>query len=142
MGITKLERLEGKKLVKHQPPQNYKHKNMRSVTQMNVKSNTPFVSLLKRINKMLDNLVPRPNKRGGMSTRPKDSVDCVEINGMGKCIPKLMQVAIQFKAKGHSVEMHTKSVPVLDEFQDEKGEEEDVLRKRMVGSLQVKIWPI
>lgn len=142
MGVSKLERLEGKKLTKHQPLQRYVYNNRKMTTVLNLKGSTPFVSALKRIDRMLKNLIPATNKKGNETTRPKNDVQFVTVQGMGKCIPKLMDVCTQFNGKGHRVEMFTRSVAVLDEFSDINDEdEEDILRKRQVGCLEVHIYP-
>lgn len=142
MAISKLERLEGKTLIKHQAPKRYVYSNRKVSTSLNLKGSTPFVSALKRIDKMLENLIPGTNRKGHEMSRPKNDVEYVSVQGMGKCIPKLMDICSQFKGKGHRVEMFTRTVQVLDEFRDIKDEdEEDILRKRQVGCLEVHIYP-
>lgn len=142
MKIDKLPRLEGKRLVKHQVPRRQAYSNRKVDTLLRMKSTTPFVSALKRIERMLANLEPMTNRKGHQATRPPNGVTHVTVEGMGRCISRLMDVCTQFEGKGHRVELFTRSVEVLDEYQDVQDEAaEDILRKRRVGCLVAHIYP-
>lgn len=145
-----------KKLIKHAPLRPYVHTELD--TTVYVKSTTPFMSAVKRIEKMLYKFEEIPNKRGELVRRGNASGKCkfITVRGMGKSIDKVVNLGLHFKYEEKcTVDIFTKSVGVLDEFvknkeemeptkeeQEEKEVEEDesVLRKRNVGAIEVRIY--
>lgn len=151
--ICKIPRYESKKIIKHAPLRPYIHTELDSTVY--VKSNTPFISAIKRIEKMISRFDEIPNKRGEMVRKGNISKKCnhITVKGMGKSIDKVVNIGLHFKfEEKFTVDIFTKSVGVLDEFVDKevnKGDdynsdddedEESVLRKRNVGAVEVRIY--
>lgn len=147
-------RIEGKKLVKHAPLRPYVHTEMD--TTVYIKSSTPYMSAVKRIEKMLSKFDEIPNKRGNLVRRGNvaKKCNCVTIKGMGKAIGRVLSIGMHFKYdEKFEVDFFTKTIGVLDEFtkeqnedekadddEDEDDEEDDLLRKRNVGAIEVRIY--
>lgn len=144
-----------KKLIKHAPLRPYVHTELD--TTVYVKSTTPFMSAVKRIEKMLYKFEEIPNKRGELVRRGNASGKCkfITVRGMGKSIDKVVNLGLHFKYEEKcTVDIFTKSVGVLDEFvkneeemeptkeekEKEVEEDESVLRKRNVGAIEVRIY--
>lgn len=113
----------------------FSHKKIKNT--IYVKSNTPYVSALKRVNKFLERL----QKTGG-STH-------ISLLGMGKAIEKTLSIGCHFQtAKGRKVDILTTSVDVIDELEEMEQEEEDildedketVLKKRTISGVEVRIY--
>ncbi|ODQ80839.1 hypothetical protein BABINDRAFT_12943 [Babjeviella inositovora NRRL Y-12698] len=101
-------------------------------TIIHLKSSTPYVSALKRIQK---HIIQLPKKQ--------PSVKYVTVKGMGvKPVEKLMQLAVFFQVEeGFKVDMFTSSVEVLDEYVEEDEESgSSVFKKRLVSSVVMRIW--
>ncbi|VEU24332.1 DEKNAAC105649 [Brettanomyces naardenensis] len=143
----KLARLENKCLVKHAPPRAYSQNEGSHVVY--IKSSTPYISALKRIERSLDGFRPLPNRNGSPVAKSGSNIKYIVVKGMGKAIPKVVNLGIHFKYdKQLHVELYTKTIGVLDEFvpkdnenddDDEEEEDDDVLRKRNVGSVELHI---
>lgn len=128
------------KHIKHSP--NVSHQLMTErETNFLVKSKTPYISAVKKINKIL-------NKYNGKSTNKKyqagqyKKVKFVSIKGMGKAIEKTAALGLKYQQDGdYKVDIVTGSVEVLDELKPEDSDEEDsTYSKRMVSYLEIKIW--
>lgn len=123
---TKQPRMEGK-LIRHNPSKQFKYSDLE--TTIHIKASTPYVSAIKRIQKLLINL---PKKQ------PK--VQYITVLGMGAAIEKTMSVGVFFqKDEGAQVDTFTKTVEVLDEFDDEDLDHETVYRKRKVTAVELHI---
>ncbi|ODV77752.1 uncharacterized protein CANTADRAFT_7249 [Suhomyces tanzawaensis NRRL Y-17324] len=111
-------------LIKHSPNTTLKTNSEQSTTFL-VKLSTPFVSAVKRIDKMF--------------TRTRS--DTVVVKGMGKAMEKTLGIGGTFDDKlGYSVGYYTGSVEVLDEVVDEEDEaHESVYKKRMVSYVELRI---
>ncbi|CUS23930.1 LAQU0S12e03224g1_1 [Lachancea quebecensis] len=112
-------------------------------TTLYIKSQTPYVSALKRINKL-------------MSQLQRHGAKYVTVLGMGKASEKTLAVACHFQEeKGKKVEVLTQSVDVLDEIlkcdsvtqsiEEHNSDAEDVdreveLQKRTVSGVEVRIF--
>ncbi|GMM30926.1 ribonuclease P/MRP protein subunit [Martiniozyma asiatica (nom. inval.)] len=138
------------KHICHPPPRVYNHSPSPHV--LNIKSSTPFPSALKRLRTLLDLHNVRPNKRGqliksnsagkkGLGRGMSKDVEYVCIKAMGKAISKAINLGWELKREGNRVEFSTATVTVLDEFRDKKEDEDDILQKRRVSSIEVRVWP-
>lgn len=111
-----------------------------------VKSSTPFISGVKKINKILDKFnktINRTNRKyqGGEYKK----VNYITVKGMGKAIPKTLSIACKFQDEmDFKVDILTGSTEVLDEFEpDESIEgsiEDTVYKKRKVSYIELRIW--
>lgn len=150
-----IPRYDSKKLIKHAPLRPYVHTELD--TTVYVKSSTPFMSAVKRIEKMMSKFEEIPNKKGNLIRRGNVSLKCkfITVRGMGKSIDKVVNLGLHFKFEEKcTVDIFTKSVGVLDEFVgketdkeekedvpgEEEGEDDSVLRKRNVGAIEVRIY--
>lgn len=138
-----------KKVIKHAPLRPYVHTELD--TTVYVKSKTPFVSAVKRIEKMISKFDMIPNKRGKFVRKGNISGSCnyIVVKGMGKSIGKAINIGLHFKfQENFCVDIFTKTVGVLDELvdQDDDGASEDsgrqdtVLQKRNVGAVEIRIY--
>lgn len=93
-----------------------------------VKSSTPFISAVKRVQKMNHRL-----EKGLMM-----KVKGVKIKGMGKAIEKTLAIGNYFKERDYKVEVFTGSEEVLDEFVGEERRYE----KRMVSFVEVTLMKV
>lgn len=131
------------KHIKHSANINLQ-KNVEKETTFLVKSSTPFVSALKKINKMLDKFNKTVNKstnkyQGGEFKKVKYIV----VKGMGKSIESTLGLAGIFQDQhDYKVDILTGSVEVLDEFVPEENKTLDdiIYKKRMVSSIELRIW--
>ncbi|KAG5418770.1 hypothetical protein I9W82_003488 [Candida metapsilosis] len=152
-----VNRIQGKH-IKHSP-----QTKRLTETQFNstflVKSSTPFISAIKRINKQLAKFT-KQQAGGGTGQRKFQNeqykkVKYLTAKGMGKSIEKTLKLAMHFQSQGYKVDILTGSVQVLDEFEkkvvvhsdgddDYEGVDREDLeteyKKRMVSSVEARIW--
>ncbi|SMN19576.1 similar to Saccharomyces cerevisiae YBR167C POP7 Subunit of both RNase MRP and nuclear RNase P [Maudiozyma saulgeensis] len=137
--ITKQEK-NAKITVKHPTLKQATHNDIK--TTIYIKSSTPFVSGIKRINKFLNDL----------HKRKKDpQFQCIVLLGMGKATEKTMALGSYFaEEKGKRLEIRTKSVDVIDEYIAEGDDNNSVvddrdketsLKKRSLSGIEIKIYP-
>lgn len=125
--VTKSERLDAK-LIRHNPPKRFKFSDLE--TTIHIKSSTPYISAIKRVSKLLKNL---PQKQ------PKARY--VTIMGMGAAIEQTVAVGLHFQEnEGCKIDVLTKSVEVLDEFDDGNEDNETIYRKRKVTAVEIHIF--
>lgn len=117
-----------------------------------IKSKTPYISSLKKITKILDKFNKTKNNNKKYQNEQFKNVKYITIRGMNKTIEKVLNLGIHFQDKNYKVDILTDSVEVLDEFipttsttnDDEEDDEEDdderIYKKRMVSSIEVRIW--
>ncbi|CAR25889.1 ZYRO0A10450p [Zygosaccharomyces rouxii] len=120
-----------KLIKKHPTVKSISHKQVHST--LYLKSKTPYVSALKRINKFLANV----NRTGSTY---------VIVLGMGKAVEKALSLACHFQDQLQKrVEILTKSVDVMDELSnDDDDDPPDVdteLRKRTISGVEIRIYP-
>ncbi|SCU84728.1 LADA_0D03444g1_1 [Lachancea dasiensis] len=125
-------------LTKHPSVKLLSHKQIK--TTIYIKSQTPFVSALKRVNKFLGRL-------------QRHGAEYVSIMGMGKAVEKTLSIACHYQEeKGKKVEVITQSIAVLDEVvkngdttEEPEGiddeDKETSLRKRTVTGVEIRIYP-
>lgn len=90
-----------------------------------VKSSTPFISAVKRVQKMNHRL------EKGLMIKVKG----IRIKGMGKAIEKTLAIGNYFREREYKVEVFTGSEEVLDEFVGEERRYE----KRMVSLVELRL---
>lgn len=123
----KKPRVEGK-LIRHNPSKQFKYSDLE--TTIHIKSSTPYISAIKRIKKLLNNLSTK---------QPKFSY--ITVLGMGATIEKTMSIGVFFqKDEGSQVDILTKTVEVLDEFDDEDLDHETIYRKRKITAVELHIY--
>ncbi|GAV51891.1 hypothetical protein ZYGR_0AF03620 [Zygosaccharomyces rouxii] len=120
-----------KLIKKHPTVKSISHKQVHSTIYL--KSKTPYVSALKRINKFLTNV-----KRTGSTY--------VTVLGMGRAVEKALSLACHFQDHSQKrVEILTKSIDVMDELinqDDEDPSDADTeLQKRTVSGVEIRIYP-
>ncbi|KAG0683083.1 hypothetical protein C6P40_000466 [Pichia californica] len=148
-----IKKYKDKKIIKHAPLRPYIHTELDSTVY--IKSNTPFISAIKRIEKLMKKFDEIPNKKGEMIRRGNMSkkTKYITVKGMGKSISKVLNIGLHFKyEEKFTIDIFTKTVGVLDEFveeddkkeenKDNNGEDEDddLLRKRNVGAVEIRIY--
>lgn len=117
-----------------------KHPSVKSISRKQIhstlylKSKTPYVSALKRINKFLTNI----NKTGSTY---------VTILGMGKAVEKALSLACHFQDQlQKKVDILTKSIDVMDELShgdddEDPSDADSELKKRTVSGIEIRIYP-
>ncbi|KAK6465849.1 hypothetical protein DFJ63DRAFT_317041 [Scheffersomyces coipomensis] len=123
-----------------------------------VKSSTPFISAVKKIQKLLDKFdksLISSNSRTRAKTKYQNgeykNINYIVVKGMGKTIEKTLSLGLHFDKELHyQVDIITGSVQVLDEFKEqneEQDEEEEgdefndsIYKKRMVSNIELRIW--
>ncbi|CUM54548.1 uncharacterized protein AC631_02255 [Debaryomyces fabryi] len=114
-----------------------------------VKSSTPYISAMKRIQKILAKFDKSvlPNKKYQNVDYKK--VKYVTVKGMGKAIENTLSIALKFQDElNYKVDILTGSVEVLDEFQlasndgdsDNDYNDDKIYKKRMVSYIEARIW--
>ncbi|CCE61202.1 hypothetical protein TPHA_0A01180 [Tetrapisispora phaffii CBS 4417] len=109
-----------------------------------IKSTTPYVSGVKRINKFLENL-------------DKQAAIYVTVLGMGRAVEKTLSMALYFENTKHKrVEVYTRTVDLLDEVIDESAEESTstsdsdsdddehkvtTLKNRKITGIELRLYP-
>lgn len=111
-----------------------------------IKTATPYVSALKRIDKILEKFEkshPRKKFQGGEYKKIK----YVRVKGMGKAIEKVLSVGVHYQQREHKVDVYTETINVVDEVKqkkyetkDDESDDESELRGRSVGCVEVKVW--
>ncbi|PHH61348.1 hypothetical protein CDD82_2152 [Ophiocordyceps australis] len=116
-----------------------------------ISSSTPFMSAARRISKLLarsqhsgaaskraslqeriEALHKTPSERSGTMT--------VTAVGAGRAVEKMVALAAWFEQRGeYLVELRTRTTAAVDDVVDDKGEEEDSARVRMVSALELGI---
>lgn len=121
-------------------------------THINIKSNTPYVSAVKRVCKTLDKFDLNPTNQHNKHRQGEyKHVKYIKLKGMGKAILNTISIGLHFQAhKGYNIEVYTGTAEVLDrvavvgseaiETKDGGTEQQSELRKRSVSCVEVKIW--
>lgn len=164
------KRIQGKNIrhTKHSPVQKLQNETEFNLTIL-IKSLTPFISALKRIQKQLNKF----SKSAATSTSSKKyqndqykKLQYIKVRGMGKCLEKTLKLALKFQELNYRVDIVTGSIEVIDEFEKLENEEETkmdvdvdvdvgketmqeddvfddeerIYCKRMVSTVEVRIW--
>lgn len=119
----------GKLVKKHPSVKALSPKQIHSTVYL--KSRTPYVSALKRINKFLGN-----THRSGSSY--------VTVLATGKAVEKALSLGCHFgQHLQKRVEVLTKSVEVIDEVteEDDESDAETQLKKRTISGIELRIYP-
>ena len=162
-----VKRINGKH-IKHSPQTKPLTETQFNST-FHVKSSTPFISAVKRINKQLAKFTKLQGTQRKFQNDQYKRVKYITVKGMGKTIEKTLKLAMHFQQLGYKVDIITGSVQVLDEFEKKvlapagidnedlrmgiEGEEEDdddernsltdyetEYKKRMVSSVEARVW--
>ncbi|KAI5968960.1 hypothetical protein CANMA_001956 [Candida margitis] len=117
-----------------------------------VKSSTPFISAIKRINKQLTKFAKQQGSQRKFQNDQYKKVKYIAVKGMGRTIEKTLKLAMHFQSQGYKVDILTGSVQVLDEFEKrvESFNPDSILaaemdyeteyKKRMVSSVEARVW--
>lgn len=125
-----------KLIQKHPTVKDFSYKAIK--TTMYVKSQTPYVSALKRINKFLNQL-------------EKYNAKYVTVLGMGKATEKILSIGCHFQnQRSYKVEIRTTSAQVIDEILENDDKEDGIceedketkLQVRTVSGIELRIYPI
>lgn len=140
------KRIAGKH-IKHSPNTQIRLK-IENETTFLVKSTTPYISALKRIQKILAKFDKSvlPNKK--YQNMEYKKVNYITVKGMGKAIENTLSIALKFQDElNYKVDILTGSVDVLDEFNVNAGDDSDndynddtIFKKRMVSYVESRIW--
>lgn len=140
------KRIAGKH-TKHSPNTQIRLK-IENETTFLVKSTTPYISALKRIQKILAKFDKSvlPNKK--YQNMEYKKVNYITVKGMGKAIENTLSIALKFQDElNYKVDILTGSVDVLDEFNVNAGDDSDndynddtIFKKRMVSYVESRIW--
>lgn len=138
------------KHIKHSPNYQIVLKIERETTFL-VKSSSPFIAAVKRINKMLEKFSKASgSKNAKFRGGDYQKVKYVTVKGMGKSIEKTLSLGLKYQNElMHKVDIVTGGVEVLDEFKVKEEDEDDemddgdrksVYKNRMVSFVECRIW--
>lgn len=114
-----VKRINGKH-IKHSPQTKPLTETQFNST-FHVKSSTPFISAVKRINKQLAKFTKLQGTQRKFQNDQYKRVKYITVKGMGKTIEKTLKLAMHFQQLGYKVDIITGSVQVLDEFEKSVG---------------------
>ncbi|KAG0667827.1 hypothetical protein C6P45_005328 [Maudiozyma exigua] len=137
------EQKKAKIVKKHPSLKQSTHNDIKTI--IYIKSSTPFVSGIKRVNKFLKNLE---------KTKKDPKLQCIMLLGMGKAAERTISLGCYFaEEKRKRIEIRTKSVDVIDEvispgqegdtstpLLDDRDKETE-LKKRSLSGVEIKIYP-
>lgn len=136
-----------KRLIKHNPDTKLRSKTALDTTFL-VKSSTPFMSAVKRIDRMLEKFDTVGIQHRKFQLGEYKKVRYLTIKGMGKAINTAMSLALHYQGKKqYKVDVKTGTVEVLDEIRQpleystkDSDDEEATFQKRNASYVDVKIW--
>lgn len=116
-----------------------------------IRSNTPFVSAIKRISVILekfDRLTGPALHRSKFQNGEYKKVKYIVVKGMGKSIAQTLSIALHFQTKkNYSVDVYTGTALVVDTVETEEvietregPETQTKSQLRKVSYVEVKIW--
>lgn len=114
-------KIEGKH-IRHAPVRKFKQDD--SNYSFYFKSSTPVVSAVKKIDKKLAKLTG--NKR------------YISVFAMGRSINNACKLSVNYQERSFRVDVLTGTTTLLDEF--EVKDEENVLKKRSISHIELRVW--
>ncbi|OBA19374.1 hypothetical protein METBIDRAFT_33545 [Metschnikowia bicuspidata var. bicuspidata NRRL YB-4993] len=113
-----------------------------------VKSSTPYVSALKRVDRLLEKFDRLPTNYKQFQQGEYKKVRSLSVKAMGSAMEKAVSIGLHFKENmGYQVDFFTGTVEVVDELKTteipntrDDSEDETELRGRNVSCVQVTIW--
>lgn len=120
-------------------------------TTVYIKGNTPFVSALKRINKILEKFDRQTGPtlhRSKYQNGEYKKVKYIVVKGMGKSILQTMSIALHYQTKkAYLVDIYTSTVLVVDTVESEEvletregPETQTKSELRKVSCVEARIW--
>lgn len=138
------------KIIKHSPANKILSKTGKDTTFL-VKGSTPFISAVKRIDKMLEKFDTTGLHANKFQRGEYKKVRFITVKGTGYAMDKVISIGLHFQTKkAYRIDVKTGTVEVLDEKKvplevsvkddstDDEGETE--LLRRKTSSVEVKIW--
>lgn len=140
-------------LIKHSPNTTLRLK-VENETVFLVKSSTPHVSALKRINKMLDKFDKAANPGLKHQRGEYKKVRYITVKGLGRAIEKTLSLALVFQTRlNYKVDILTSTVEVMDEIRvkndvsntkdddsDDDDEDATSFKVRSASCVEARIW--
>lgn len=135
-------------IIKHSPNTEIPNKIERETTFL-VKSGTPYVSAIKRIDAILEKFDKSSVDHRKFQRGEYKKVKYIRVKGMGRAIDKTSSLALHYMAnQGYKVDLYTGTVDVLDEVKsasaykskDGESDEESVFQKRQASYVEARIW--
>lgn len=135
-------------IIKHSPNTTIENKIERETTFL-VKAKTPYISALKRIDKLLNKFDRSSVDHKKYQRGEYKNIKYLRIKGMGAAIPKTTLLALHYKEKKlYRVDLFTGTVEVVDEIKrasefetkDGDSDEELTFRTREASCVEVRIW--
>lgn len=114
--------------IKHPPPRLISKK--ASKTEIFLSPSTPIVSALKHVSKVIEALPKHAPKAKYISVR-----------GLGKAIDRAIIVAVRLQQQGKTVSLHTGTVTVVDEYEDQlQPTMPPTVKSRKVSSIEIRVY--
>lgn len=137
------------KYIRHKPPTQIWLR-VEYLTTFQVKSTTPFISGVKKVQKLLQQFEKSSLSNKKYQQGDYKKVKYVKIKGMGKAIEKTLSLGLKFQDDMHyKVDTITGTIELLDEFQMNDSDDGNVsvekkdeltFRKRNISCVEVRIW--
>ncbi|KAF3990030.1 hypothetical protein FT663_02309 [Candidozyma haemuli var. vulneris] len=135
------------KLIKHNPDTKLRSKTALDTTFL-VKSTTPYMGAIKRIDRMLEKFDTTGVNHKKYQSGEYKKVRFVTVKAMGKAINTAISVGLHYQTKkSYKVDVKTGTVEVLDEIRQasehstkDSDDEESTYKKRSASYVDIKIW--
>lgn len=113
-----------------------------------VKTATPFIAAVKRIDSILDKFDRDAVEHKKFHRGNYKKIKYIRIKGLGKAMVKVSSLAAHYIKKGYKVDVYTGSIEVTDEVhrqteqstKDDESDTECELKKRNISYMEVKVW--
>lgn len=134
-------------IIKHSPNSKIGLKTEADTTFL-VKSKTPYISAIKRIDKMLEKFDKASLDHKKYQRGEYKKVKYVVVKGMGRAIEKTTSIGLHYMTqKAYKVDIRTGTVEVLDEIKTalaysskDDSDEESLFKKRNASFVEVRVW--
>lgn len=113
-----------------------------------VKSATPFISAVKRIDSILDKFDRDAVEHKKFHRGNYKKIKHIRVKGLGKAMEKVASLAAHYSKKGYKVDVLTGSIEVTDEIhrksehstKDDDSDTECDYKKRKISYMELKVW--
>lgn len=113
-----------------------------------VKSATPFISAVKRLDAILDKFDRDAIEHKKFHRGNYKKIKYIRIKGLGRAMEKVASLAAHYTQKGYKIDVYTGSLEVTDEIhhktehstKDDESDTESELKKRTISYMEVRVW--
>ncbi|SGZ49929.1 CIC11C00000000796 [Sungouiella intermedia] len=133
-------------IIKHSPNTAISNQIEKETTFL-VKAATPYMSAIKRIDRILAKFDPTSIDHKKFQRGQYKKIQYIRVKGMGRAIDKTTSIGLHYMKNAYKVDIYTGTVEVVDEIstesyktKDDDSDSESTFRKRNASCVEVKIW--